>query len=375
MIGCEIMNEPTKTENTDIMSIYQKSENILSDIQNIIETSQRQAYRAVDTILSQRNWLIGCRIAEEEIDGSDRAEYGANIIKKLSKELTAQYGKGYDRSNLYHCLRFYKEFPQIVDTVCRQFHIRLTWSHYRALLQVPDSVARNWYEKEAYEQTWSVRTLQRNINTQYYYRILQSQHKELVEQEMLEKTSGFQNDKLEFIRNPVIAEFLGLSSNKDLTETDLETSIISNIQKFLMEMGKGYAFVARQQHIKTEKEDYFIDLVFYNYILKCFVLIDLKTDKITHQDVGQMDMYIRMYDELKKGADDNPTLGIVLCTETDEDIARYSVLHGNEQLFASKYKLYLPTEEELRKEIEIQKAMFYLQQKEKQSGQMSSGEN
>lgn len=369
------MNEPIKTENTDIMSIYQKSENILSDIQNIIETSQRQAYHAVDKILSQRNWLIGYRIAEEEIDGSDRAEYGANIIKKLSKELTAKYGKGYDRSNLYHCLRFYKEFPQIVDTTCRQSHIRLSWSHYRALLQVADSTARSWYEKEAYEQTWSVRTLQRNINTQYYYRILQSQHKELVEQEMLEKTSDFQNDKLEFIRNPVIAEFLGLSSNTDFTETELETSIISNIQKFLMEMGKGYAFVARQQHIKTEKEDYFIDLVFYNYILKCFVLIDLKTNKITHQDVGQMDMYIRMYDELKKGADDNPTLGIVLCTETDEDIARYSVLHGNEQLFASKYKLYLPTEEELRKEIEIQKTMFYLQQKEKRSEQMHGEEN
>ena len=361
------MNGPIKTDNTDIMSIYQKSENILSDIQNIIETSQQQAYRAVDTILSQRNWLIGYRLAAEEFDDSDRAEYGANIIKKLSKELTTKYGKGYDRSNLYHCLRFYKEFPQIVDTTCRQSHIRLSWSHYRALLQVADSAARSWYEKEAYEQTWSVRTLQRNINTQYYYRILQSQHKELVEQEMLEKTSDLQNDTLEFIRNPVIAEFLGLSSNTDFTETELETRIISNIQKFLMEMGKGYAFVARQQHIKTEKENYFIDLVFYNYILKCFVLIDLKTGKITHQDVGQMDMYIRMYDELKKGADDNPTLGIVLCTETDEDIARYSVLHGNEQLFASKYKLYLPTEEELRKEIETQKIMFYLQQKEKQS--------
>lgn len=183
---------------------------------------------------------------------------------------------------------------------------------------------------------------------------------------MKEKTSAFQNDKLEYIKNPVIAEFLGLSSNIDLTETELEASIISNIQKFLMELGKGYAFVVRQQHIKTEKEDYFIDLVFYNYILKCFVLIDLKTDKITHQDVGQMDMYIRMYDELKKSTDDNPTLGIVLCTETDEDIARYSILHGNEQLFASKYKLYLPTEEELRNEIEAQKLLFYLQQQERQ---------
>lgn len=191
---------------------------------------------------------------------------------------------------------------------------------------------------------------------------------------MLEKTADFQNEKLEFVKNPVIAEFLGLSSNTDFTETGLETGIISNIQKFLMKMGKGYAFVARQQHIKTEKADYFIDLVFYNYILKCFVLIDLKTGKIMHQDIGQMDMYIRMYDELKKGTDDNPTLGIVLCTETDEDIARYSVLHGNEQLFASKYKLYLPTEE-LRKEIEMQKTMFYLQQREKQSEQMYSEGN
>jgi hypothetical protein len=176
---------------------------------------------------------------------------------------------------------------------------------------------------------------------------------------MLDKTFDFQNDKLEFIKNPVVAEFLGLAPNSDYAETDLETSIISNIQKFLMEMGKGYAFVARQQHIKTEKEDYFIDLVFYNYILKCFVLIDLKTGKITHQDVGQMDMYIRMYDERKKGTDDNPTLGIVLCTETDEDIARYSVLHGNEQLFASNYKLYLPTEEELRKEIECKNYVLF----------------
>ena len=178
-------------------------------------------------------------------------------------------------------------------------------------------------------------------------------------------TASAQADKLEFIKNPVIAEFLGMSPDGSFTETELEKSIISNLQKFLMELGKGYAFVARQQRIHTEKEDYYIDLVFYNYILKCFVLIDLKTNKITHQDVGQMDMYIRMYDELKRSEDDNPTIGIVLCSDTDEDIARYSVLHGNEQLFASKYKLYLPTEDELRAEIENQKAMFYLQQEEK----------
>jgi len=210
-----------------------------------------------------------------------------------------------------------------------------------------------------------VKTLQRNISSQYYYRLLQSQVKQPVIDEMMALTGSVQADKLEFIKNPVIAEFLGMSPDGSFTETELEKSIISNLQKFLMELGKGYAFVARQQRIHTEKEDYYIDLVFYNYILKCFVLIDLKTNKITHQDVGQMDMYIRMYDELKRSEDDNPTIGIVLCSDTDADIARYSVLHGNEQLFASKYKLYLPTEEELRAEIEAQKTMFYLQQEEK----------
>lgn len=229
------------------------------------------------------------------------------------------------------------------------------------LLQVNDKKARVWYEKEVVEQAWSVRTLQRNISSQYYYRMLQTQKRDMVESEMMELTAEYQNDKLEFIKNPVIAEFLGLASNIDFTESDFEKSILSNLQKFLMELGKGYAFVARQQHIHTEKQDYFIDLVFYNYILKCFVLIDLKTQKITHQDVGQMDMYIRMYDELKRSDGDNPIIGIVLCADTDEDIAKYSVLHGNEQLFASKYKVYLPTEEELRAEIETQKAMFYLQ--------------
>ena len=330
------MNEVMNSVNNVIMDNFHKTDNILNDVQTIIEVSQKEAYRSVNTILSQRNWLIGYRIAVEELAGEERAEYGVEIIKNLSRYLTQKYGKGYDRSNLYHCLRFYKAFPQIVDTACRQSDIRLTWSHYRTLLQVHDETARKWYEKEAYEQTWSVRTLQRNIDTQYYYRMLQSQDKKAVEAEMREKTSSYQNDKLEFIKNPVVVEFLGL----------------------------GYAFVARQQHIHTEKQDYYIDLVFYNYILKCFVLIDLKTERITHQDVGQMDMYIRMYDELKKAPDDNPTLGIVLCSETDEDIARYSILHGNEQLFASKYKLYLPTEEELREEIETQKAIFYLQQKD-----------
>ena len=359
-------NKLTDVAKNNLMINFVKTDDILKDMCGIIESSQRAAYQAVNTALVQRNWMIGYRIAEEEFGGEERSEYGLKVIKKLSKELTNLYGKGYDRGTLYRCLRFYRMFPEIVASLRQQSGTILSWTHYRILLQVEDKKARDWYEKEAAEQTWSVRTLQRNISSQYYYRMLQTQKQELVENEMKELTAEFQNDKLEFIKNPVVAEFLGLASNTDFTESDLEKSILTNLQKFLMELGKGYAFVARQQHIHTEKKDYFIDLVFYNYILKCFVLIDLKTKEITHQDVGQMDMYIRMYDELKRSEGDNPTIGIVLCSDTDEDVARYSVLHGNEQLFASKYKLYLPTEEELRAEIETQKAMFYLQQKENQ---------
>lgn len=348
----------------NIMDNFVKTDDILKDMCGIIESSQKAAHQAVNITLVQRNWMIGYRIAEEEFGGEERSEYGLKVIKKLSEELSNIYGKGYDRGTLYRCLKFYRMFPEIVASLRQQSGTILSWTHYRILLQVEDKKARDWYEKEAAEQNWSVRTLQRNVSSQYYYRMLQTQKQELVKNEMREVTEEYQNDKLEFIKNPVIAEFLGMASNTDFTESDLEKSILSNLQKFLMELGKGYAFVARQQHIHTEKQDYFIDLVFYNYILKCFVLIDLKTQKITHQDVGQMDMYIRMYDELKRSEGDNPTIGIVLCSDTDEDIAKYSILHGNEQLFASKYKLYLPTEEELREEIETQKAMFLLQQEE-----------
>lgn len=308
-----MVNKLMDNGQNNFMDNFVKTDNLLKDMCGIIESAQETAYKAVNTALIQRNWLIGYRIAEEELQGDECSEYGVKI-------------------------------PGIVDTLCRQSGSVLSWSHYRVLLQVEDKKAREWYEKEALEQTWGVRTLQRNVSSQYYYRMLKTQKQDLVEREMEELTAKYQNDKLEFIKNPVVAEFLGFSVNTDFTESDLEKSILSNLQKFLMELGKGYAFVARQQHIHTEKKDYFIDLVFYNYILKCFVLIDLKTEKITHQDVGQMDMYIRMYDELKRSDGDNPTIGVVLCSDTDEDIARYSVLHGNEQLFASKYKLYLPTE-------------------------------
>jgi predicted nuclease of restriction endonuclease-like (RecB) superfamily len=214
------------------------------------------------------------------------------------------------------------------------------------------------------KEAWSVRTLDRNVASQYYYRLLQSQNKQVVKNEMQQITAPYQQDKLEFIKNPIVAEFLGLSSNSDFSESRLESSIITHIQKFVMELGKGYAFVARQQHIRTDMGDFYIDLVFYNYILKCFLLIDLKTSQITHQDVGQMDMYVRMYDQLKRTEGDNPTIGLVLCADTSEDMARYSVLHENPQLFQAKYVLYLPTKEELAKEIEQQKAIYMLQQGE-----------
>ena len=346
---------------------YVKTGSVFEDACNIIETAQKVAYSAVDLTFVHRNWLLGKRIADEELNGESRAEYGAEVIKKLSKDLNAQYGRGYTKTNLYNFYSFYKMYPEIFHSESGKSNVKLSWTHYRVLLQVKDEIAREWYENEALRETWSVKTLQRNISSQYYYRILKTQDKTAVEAEMKELTSEYQS-KLEFIKNPIIAEFLGMREDTSYLESDLEQCIIGNLQKFLMELGKGYAFVARQQHIHTEKEDYYIDLVFYIYILKCFVLIDLKTTKITHQDVGQMDMYIRMYDDLKRGEGDNPTLGIVLCADTDEDIAKYSILHGNEQLFASKYKLYLPTEEELRAEIETQKEMFSIQVENKKNG-------
>lgn len=349
---------------------YTKSENILADAQNIIDTAKSYAIKSVNWTLVQRNWLLGERIAQEELKGENRAEYGKEVIKNLSKQLTEIYGSGYDRSNLYKFLQFFKAYPQIVDAVSRQsFLLRLNWTHFRILLQEENKEARDWYASESASENWSVRTLQRNISSQYYYRMLKSPQKEAIRAEMKQLTADYQTQKEEFVKDPVILEFLGFADNETLRESTLENSLISNLQKFLMELGKGYAFVGRQMHIHTEKKDYFIDLVFYNYMLKCFVLIDLKTETVTHQDVGQMDMYVRMFDELKRGEGDNPTLGILLCADTDEDIARYSVLSGSEQLFATKYKLYLPTEEQLRKEIESQKNLYFLAHPEK------SGEN
>lgn len=297
---------------------------IYKDAQNIIEQTRNYAYQAINTALVQRNWQLGKRIAEEEMQGENRAEYGKEVIKQLSDYLSKMYGKGFTKSNLYQFVQFYKSFPEIFHSVSGKSSI-LSWTHYRTLLRVADKSAREWYMQEAINEMWSVRTLDRNIASQYYFRLLQSQNKELLKSEMQQITAPYQQDKLEFIKNPVVAEFLGLSPNSDFSETKLESSIITHIQKFVMELGKGYAFVARQQLIRTDMGDFFIDLVFYNYILKCFLLIDLKTSRITHQDVGQMDMYVRMYDNLKLTEGDNPTIGLILCSETSKDMARYSV--------------------------------------------------
>jgi predicted nuclease of restriction endonuclease-like (RecB) superfamily len=248
----------------------------------------------------------------------------------------------------------------LYNIMASTYPLRLTWTHYSIILQESNAEARTWYENEAANEMWSTRTLQRNISSQYYHRMLQSQNKTAVHDEMVKLTQPLQ-DKLEYLKNPVVAEFLGFKNNAEYTESRLEQSIIDHLVPFLMELGKGFAFVDRQKHIHTEKEDYYIDLVFYNYHLRCFVLIDLKTKKLNYQDVGQMDMYVKMYDELVRPEGHNPTIGLLLCADTDDDVAHYSVLNGSDQLYAAKYLTYMPTQDELRREIEQQKEFFRLQ--------------
>ena len=369
---------------------YNDEDNMLvNDLRSIVSKARSKAFAAVNYSLVERNWRIGQRIVEQEQNGASRAEYGKHVIEVASAALTEEFGKGFSETNIRTFRKFFLIFRnlEIQQTVSAesnlpkqqtlsdnlsshfqkgqtppaQFKLRLLpWSHYERLIRVEDKKAREWYAKEAFEQSWSYRTLNRNINTLYYERLLMSKDKAPVEKEMKEKTNEFQQDKLEYIKSPVVMEFLGLPSDSSLKESKLETAIIDNLEKFLMEMGKGYALVARQQHIRTEENDYYIDLVFYNYLIKSFILVDLKVNRITYQDVGQMDMYLQMYDKMKKGPDDNPTIGIILCAETDSDVARYSTLAKNDQMFAAKYKLYLPNEEDLRREIERQKELYLM---------------
>ncbi|MBQ0046751.1 MAG: DUF1016 family protein [Prevotellaceae bacterium] len=337
--------------------IVNMNSDFINDIKSLVNKARSKAYAAVNQVMVEAYWNIGKRIVEEEQQGKERADYGKQLLKQLSVALTEEFGKGFSVQNLYYFRQFYVVFPEIFHTPCGI----LSWSHYRRLLSVTNEVARNWYIKEASEQMWSYATLNRNISTQYYERLLMSQQKEPVVAEMKALTKDFDTDKLEFIKNPVVAEFLGMSPTKAFVESELETAILNNLQKFLLELGKGFSFVERQKLVRTENDKYFIDLVFYNFRLKCFVLVDLKVGKITHQDVGQMKMYVNMYDKMMRGDDDNPTLGIVLCSETDEDIAEFW-LNDEKNIFMSKYMLMLPSKLELKQEIEQQKALFALQQ-------------
>lgn len=344
----------TKTKMKDEKLMQNVSSQILvDDVCEIIEQGRTQAYCAVNISMIDTYWKIGRRIVEEEQQGKDRAEYGKHIIEHLSNELTKRYGKGFGKRYLAYFRKFYLTINdlQILQTRLQN----LTWSHILTALRVDSIVGIRWYLETASKEMWSVRTLDRNISTQYFER-----HFVQPQLPMQEENPN----KLELLKNPVVAEFLGFKQDNSYSEQELETAIINHLQDFIMELGRGFAFVKRQQLIRTETQDYFVDLVFYNVILKCYVLVDLKIGKITHQDIGQMDMYRRMYDDLRRTEGDNPTIGIVLCSDTDKDIARYSILNGNEQLFAAKYLPLLPTEEELRREIERQKEIFMLQQKE-----------
>ena len=378
------MDMELEKHNMEMDKVSDSMSGLFQDACVIIEQAQTTAYRAVNETLIKRNWLLGMRI-QHEVLKDKRAEYGEQVISNLANQLTQKYGRGFIKRNLHHFVDFFLKhsdffhavsgISEIVNAVSSQFPtiennimnalrsqspIRLSWTHYRIILQESNAEARAWYENEAANEMWSTRTLQRNISSQYYHRMLQSQDKAAVHDEMVKLTKPLQ-DKLEYLKNPVVAEFLGFKNNTEYTESRLEQSIIDHLVPFLMELGKGFAFVDRQKHIHTEKEDYFIDLVFYNYHLRCFVLIDLKTKKLTYQDVGQMDMYVKMYDELVRPEGHNPTIGLLLCADTDEDVAHYSVLNGSDQLYAAKYLTYMPTQEELRREIEQQKEFYRLQ--------------
>ena len=375
-------------ENKDIMDNKQQEALLFLDACTIIEQAQESAYRQINEALIKRNWLLGMRI-QHEVLKDKRAEYGEQVVKNLAIGLSERYGRGYKKSNLYLFIAFYQEHPNIFrsltgkltettddkffqsltgksenifDELHTQSPLRLSWTHYSIILQEGSKEARDWYEQEAAREMWSTRMLQRNVSSQYYHRLLKSQNKALVHDEMVKVTSPLQ-DRLEHLKNPVVAEFLGFKNRTDYTESDLEQTIIDHMIPFLMEMGKGFALVDRQKRIHTEKEDYYIDMVFYNYNLRSFVLIDLKTTKLCHQDVGQMDMYVRMYDELMCPQGHNPTIGLILCADTDDDVAHYSVLNGSDQLFAAKYLTYMPKREDLRREIEQQKEFFRLQHK------------
>lgn len=319
----------------------QGEQQFFADIRDLLHAGRETAYRSVNTIMVKTYWQIGKRIVEEEQNGKARADYGEFLIVNLSRYLTDSFGKGFSVANLKNIRQFYQRFPTF-DELATQCVANLGWSQLRLIMRLEDEKERHYYLQEASTQNWSARLLDRNIKSGYYRRLLSSQNKAV---EKSEAASAF-------IKDPYVLEFLDVPDDLTGKESFLESSIVGHLQKFLLELGKGFSFVARQMRVSTETSHFYVDLVFYNYLLKCFVIIDLKTEKLTHQDVGQMDMYVRMFDELKRGEGDNPTLGIILCADKDETMVKYSVLKESKQLFASKYKTILPTEKELMSFIE-----------------------
>jgi predicted nuclease of restriction endonuclease-like (RecB) superfamily len=311
------------------------------DIRDLLHAGRKIAYRSVNTVMVKTYWQIGKRIIEQEQHGKARAEYGEQLIVGLSRYLTDCFGKGFSIANLKNIRQFYQIFPDF-NELATHCVANVGWSHLRLIMRLDNEKERQYYLQEASSQNWSTRLLERNIKSGYYRRLLSSQ----------KTTKNQVVEASDFIKDPYVLEFLGVPDDLTGKESVLESSIISHLQKFLLELGKGFSFVARQMRISTETSHFYVDLVFYNYILKCFVIVDLKTEKLLHQDIGQMDMYVRMFDELKRGADDNPTLGIILCADKDETMVKYSVLKESKQLFASKYKTVLPTEKELASFIE-----------------------
>lgn len=337
-------------------SISRVPANFISDIRRIIENGRQQAYAAAGNITLLTYWNIGRRIVEEEQSGKIRAEYGKKLIAELAKNLTDDFGPGYGKRNLAYFRQFYLLFKDL--EILHEFVQNLTWTHIRRLLSVTNPHARLWYLSHASKDMWSTTTLDRNINSQYYERRLANKDIPVVSAESDAVAPFNDKDPMEYIKNPTVAEFMGFKRDTRYSETELEQALIENLEQFILELGRGFAFVERQQHIATDNDDFYIDLVFYNFRMKRFVIFELKTHKMTHGDIGQLDMYVRMYDDLMKGPDDNPTVGVLLCTDTDSTIAKYSVLNESQQLFAAKYMTYMPTEEELRQEIDRQKQFF-----------------
>ncbi len=327
------------------------TKNLFGSISSLIEQTRSSVRTAVNSAMVLTYWNIGKLIFEDEQQGESRAEYGKAVLKDLGVRLTSQYGKGFDETNLRKMRQFFVVFP-IRDSL----RLELNWTHYRYLLKVENEKARLWYMNETIRENWSTRALERQINSFYFERLLSSQNGEPVRQEASEKTA--QLTPQDILKDPYVLEFLQLQNRPNYTENELESALIDGLQNFLLELGSGFSFVARQKHFDIDGEHFYIDMVFYNFRLKCFVLIDLKRGKLTHQDVGQMDMYVRIFEEKTRGDDDNPTIGLVLCSDKSEAVAKYSVLAEGNQIFASKYKLLLPTEEELANEFSKEIALL-----------------